>query len=53
MPIPLSGGWQGLVNIARSVQRESLVQTDSKNGRDAILKAVENRHNNKADRWDP
>ena len=42
-----------LVYIAWSVQREPLDQTDLKNGGDVIVKVVENRHNNKADRWGP
>ena len=45
------GCW--LVYIAQSIQHEPLDQTDLKNGGDAILKAVENRHNNEADRWGP
>jgi len=42
-----------LVYIAWSVQRELLDQTNLKNSGDAILKAVENQHNNEADRWGP
>ena len=42
-----------LVYIAQSAQHEPLDQSDLKNDGDAILKAVENRHNNKADRWGP
>jgi len=42
-----------LIYIAQSVKREPLDQTNLKNDRDAILKAVENQHNNEADRWDP
>ena len=48
----LEGGCR-LVYIAQSVQREPLDQTHLKNDGDAILKAVENRHNNEADRWGP
>ena len=39
-----------LVYIAQSVQHEPLDQTDLKNSRDEILKAVENRHNTETDR---
>ena len=42
-----------MVYIARSVQREPLDQTGLKNGGDAILMAMDNRYNNKADRWGP
>ena len=38
-----------LVYIAQSIQHEPLDQTDLKNSGDAILKEVENRHNNEAD----
>ena len=33
--VMMPGGWQGLVYIARSVQREPLDQTDLKDGIDA------------------
>ena len=35
-------GWQGLVYICRSIQREPLDKTDLKDGIDATYKAVEN-----------
>ena len=38
----MPGGWQGLVYIGRSVQRELLDQTDIKDGVDWISMAVEN-----------
>ena len=45
-------GWQALVYIAWSIQREPLDQTDLKDGVDATQKAVENQHNKvEADRW--
>ena len=37
-------GWQELIYIGRSIQREPLDQTDLKNGVDWISMAVENRH---------
>ena len=40
------------IYIAQSFQREPLDQTKLKDGVDAILEAVENRHNKaKANRW--
>ena len=44
----LEGVQAGIYSL--EYQREPLDQTDLKNGGDAILKAMDNQHNNEADR---
>ena len=47
------GEGAGAGYIGRSVQHEPLDQTDLKDGVDASLEVVENRHMKEPDRWVP